>query len=425
MNAANAAAITVNSSNGTSPINPASANATSLANTPSASNYRNLTTNSNGLSIPQPTEHDLFGDLEQAAEDVGNGVVQGAEDVANGAEAVANGVGQAVTGVVEGVAGPIFQGLGGTFTGTYNATSQSAGSTIPTVAQVAASGLKYTPTPLATGHSIAQQASKANFVKPKLAGTGPMNGGGPAFNNGSTSGTSGAAGGSGSSGSSMGSGSAGSGAAGSAISNVMNSLGSGGFGSGGFGGGYGDDEDGSYAANDGSDTAATPTAVAGAAAPSAAIPGPLFSNMSSATNASAVVPASASSPVADNNSTTAASTVDLVLEDVTLARPATVVAGPAYKVEVRNQGTTAAGRFAVTLEASLADSSQANAVRTSVEVPSLAAGETRTVIVRLPIAATRFAQLKITIDADQKVSDSDRSNNEAVVSRAALEAASK
>ena len=60
--------------------------------------------------------------------------------------------------------------------------------------------------------------------------------------------------------------------------------------------------------------------------------------------------------------TTAVATgIDLVLEDVKLASPATLVAGPAYTIKFRNQGTKAAGKFEVAILAGLAGKLTADA----------------------------------------------------------------
>ncbi|HTQ39328.1 MAG TPA: CARDB domain-containing protein [Pirellulales bacterium] len=122
---------------------------------------------------------------------------------------------------------------------------------------------------------------------------------------------------------------------------------------------------------------------------------------------------------------------DLVLEDVRLDAPATLVAGPAYTVKFRNQGTQAAGKFLIGVFAGLGDKLSDDAPRAIVEIDSLAAGEVRTVSVRLPQAALRmagpegkpavFTKLFIGVDILNNVAEIDETNNTAVVDRAALE----
>ena len=80
----------------------------------------------------------------------------------------------------------------------------------------------------------------------------------------------------------------------------------------------------------------------------------------------------------------ATSNVDLVIEDIQLDSPATLVAGPAYRVKFRNQGTAAAANFQVALLAGLDGKLADDAPRAVVEVASLAAGQVGEVVLRLP-----------------------------------------
>jgi CARDB len=132
---------------------------------------------------------------------------------------------------------------------------------------------------------------------------------------------------------------------------------------------------------------------------------------------------------------TAAANVDLVLEDVQLTAPATLVAGPAYTVKFRNQGTAAAGKFLVGVLVGLDGQLTADAPRAIVEVPALAADEVKQVTLRLPLGAmkmagksgdqaTAFTHLFIGIDLTNAVAETDKTNNTAVVERAALETGS-
>ncbi len=82
---------------------------------------------------------------------------------------------------------------------------------------------------------------------------------------------------------------------------------------------------------------------------------------------------------------------DLVLENIELAAPATLVAGPAYRVKFRNQGTAAAGKFEVAVLAGLDAKLTAEAPRAVVEINSLAAGQSGEVTLRLPQSAMNMA----------------------------------
>ena len=148
-----------------------------------------------------------------------------------------------------------------------------------------------------------------------------------------------------------------------------------------------------------------------------------------------VVPASyaaTESPAASSLPTTAAATpsANLVVEDLQMVEPATLVAGPAYRLTFRNQGSVAAGAFRVGIFAALDNRlTDSHAV---VDVPGLEAGKTAEVILRLPQSALRlvsagghsgFDKLAVLVDVDQRVQESDKTNNAAVLDRASLEAA--
>ncbi len=129
----------------------------------------------------------------------------------------------------------------------------------------------------------------------------------------------------------------------------------------------------------------------------------------------------------------AAGSVDLVLEDVEIAQPATLIAGPAYRVKFRNQGLETAGAFGVgvfaTIDGELTDESP----KAVVDVPGLAAGQSAEVVLRLPAAAMKivsvstkqasaFNQLIVAVDFTGAVSETDKTNNVVAVDRADLEA---
>jgi CARDB len=151
-------------------------------------------------------------------------------------------------------------------------------------------------------------------------------------------------------------------------------------------------------------------------------------------SAAASVPADTSAVSADvTTDEDVVTSADLVVEDIQLDAPATLVAGPAYRVKFRNQGSAAATKFQVAvlagLDAKLAD----DAPRAVVEVASLAAGQVGEVVLRLPQRAlamqtaaegqpTAFTHLFIAVDLANSVAEVDETNNTAVVGRAAVEA---
>jgi len=114
--------------------------------------------------------------------------------------------------------------------------------------------------------------------------------------------------------------------------------------------------------------------------------------------------------------------VDLVLEDLKMSAEATPVAGPAYAVRFRNQGTLPAGKFAVLVAVSVDGKLTQDAPRGAIEMPLLGPGESREVILRLPVTAMKpnaagqsFQHLVVMIDPLDSVQELDESNNTAVV----------
>ena len=179
----------------------------------------------------------------------------------------------------------------------------------------------------------------------------------------------------------------------------------GGFG-GGYGGGYGGASGGSYGGVASAPVDSTPVASTPAA------------------STDAVVQASYAAPIAP-----VTGAADLVVEDVQMVGSATLAAGPAYRVQFRNQGTVAAGPFRVgifaALDGKLTDS------RAVLEVPGLEAGQAADVVLRLPQSALRlvsssghtFDKLAVMVDIDGRLHESDKTNNAAVLDRSVLEAA--
>jgi hypothetical protein len=193
-------------------------------------------------------------------------------------------------------------------------------------------------------------------------------------------------------------------------------VGFGGFG-GGFGGGYG----GGYGGGTSAPVASTPVAenpVAGGTQLASSAPAPAASD--------AVIPASYAAP-----SSPATGTADLVVEDLHMVAPATLIAGPAYTVKFRNQGTMAAGPFRVGIFAAL--DGRLTASRAVVDVSGLEAGQSSEVTLRLPQSAVMlvsasghsggFDKLGVMVDVDGRLPESDKTNNAAVLDRSVLEAA--
>jgi hypothetical protein len=184
------------------------------------------------------------------------------------------------------------------------------------------------------------------------------------------------------------------------------------IGFGGFGGGYG----GGYGTTSGYGTVASDPVDNGTVAASAPAAAPT----------DAVVPASYAAP-----SPSTAGAPDLVVEDIHMVGSATLVAGPAYSVRFRNQGTEAAGPFRVGIFAAL--DGHLTASRAVIDVPGLDAGQTAEVTLRLPQSAILlvsshghsggFDKLGVMVDVDGRLHESDKTNNAAVLDRSVLEAA--
>jgi hypothetical protein len=125
---------------------------------------------------------------------------------------------------------------------------------------------------------------------------------------------------------------------------------------------------------------------------------------------------------------------DLVLEDLEYVEAPTLFVGPAYRVKFRNQGSAPTDKFHVALVAGLGDQMNENSPQAFVEVEGLASGQIGEATIRLPRTSlklsgangqpTVFTHLLVAIDADDTVKESDESNNDATVERAALETAS-
>lgn len=147
------------------------------------------------------------------------------------------------------------------------------------------------------------------------------------------------------------------------------------------------------------------------------IPTPAPTKTPQPTNPLPISTAFLPNPVSSNTGS-----VDLVLEDLKMSAEATPVAGPAYAVRFRNQGTLPAGKFAVLVAVSVDGKLTQDAPRGAIEMPLLGPGESREVILRLPATAMQpnaagqsFQHLVVTIDPLDSVRELDESNNTAVV----------
>lgn len=133
----------------------------------------------------------------------------------------------------------------------------------------------------------------------------------------------------------------------------------------------------------------------------------------------------------------AASAPDLKLESVALVDQGSVTAGsgPTYRVLIRNVSTAdVADPFTVTLVAAKEDRSfDGETPRTDESVISLAAGQEKTLDVRLPVEALTcetdpsgkdvpFATLLVLVDGYAKLTESNRDNNAAAIARNEIEA---
>ncbi|QDT75771.1 hypothetical protein [Lacipirellula limnantheis] len=124
------------------------------------------------------------------------------------------------------------------------------------------------------------------------------------------------------------------------------------------------------------------------------------------------------------------SNADLVLEDLQLAAQATAIVGPAYRVQFRNQGSTAATDFYVVLLAGTSATATEDAPRAVLHVASVAPGEAVEAILRLPAAALQMTDASgarremthvfVSLDFTDAIGEIDETNNLAIVEAVAL-----
>lgn len=126
--------------------------------------------------------------------------------------------------------------------------------------------------------------------------------------------------------------------------------------------------------------------------------------------------------------------VDLLVENIVLAAPATKVAGPAYTITVRNQGSEAAAKFHIGLFASLDGKVNEQVPKAFLEVRDLAPNTSGEYTIRLPKAADKmldpesketkpFKHIAVAVDFFGTQPEADESNNTAMLLRSEVEGA--
>lgn len=121
--------------------------------------------------------------------------------------------------------------------------------------------------------------------------------------------------------------------------------------------------------------------------------------------------------------------MDLLVENITLASPSTKVAGPAYKISVRNQGSEPSAKFNIALFASLDGKINEQCPKAFLEVRDLAPNTSADYIIRLPKSADKmldpisketksFTFIATAVDFFGVQPEADESNNTAILTRA-------
>jgi hypothetical protein len=132
---------------------------------------------------------------------------------------------------------------------------------------------------------------------------------------------------------------------------------------------------------------------------------------------------------------TASGSADLVLENIELVGPATLLVGPAYRVTFRNQSASAVGAFRVAIFAGVEGKLTDDAPRAMMEIAGLEGGKVGEATLRLPAAAMKlasatsqqpgFSHLAAAVDVTNDVIELDEANNVAMVERTALESTAR
>jgi hypothetical protein len=126
--------------------------------------------------------------------------------------------------------------------------------------------------------------------------------------------------------------------------------------------------------------------------------------------------------------------VDLLVEDISLASPATKVAGPSYKITVRNQGSETSAKFHIGLFASLDGKVNDQVPKAFLEVRDLAPNTSGEYTIRLPKVADKmldpesketkpFKHIAVAVDFFGVQPEADESNNTAMLLRSEVEGA--
>lgn len=120
--------------------------------------------------------------------------------------------------------------------------------------------------------------------------------------------------------------------------------------------------------------------------------------------------------------------VDLVIENIRFAAPSTMLVGPAYHVQVRNQGSEFAPKFQIALFASVGGVVNDECPKAILEVRDLAPGAAIEYTIRLPLTAEvmldpmtqqprPFTHIASVVDFFRIQPESDESNNTALLPR--------
>ena len=126
----------------------------------------------------------------------------------------------------------------------------------------------------------------------------------------------------------------------------------------------------------------------------------------------------------------AISNADLALEDIQLAAHSTAIAGPAYRLQFRNQGSSEATDFYVVLLAGVGSAPAEDAPRAVLHVANVAPGEAVEAILRLPASAMQMTDVNgnpaemthvfVSLDFADSIPEIDETNNLAIVEAVAL-----
>ena len=130
------------------------------------------------------------------------------------------------------------------------------------------------------------------------------------------------------------------------------------------------------------------------------------------------------------------SPIDLVVENIIFAEPANKVVGPAYKVQVRNQGSVPAAKFSIGLFASNDGKVNEKCPKAFLEVRDLAPNTVAEYTIRLPLAAEKmvdadtkeakpYTHVATAVDFFGLIPEADESNNTAILLRDEIDGATK